>query len=632
MKKQFLLKTMLLLCALVVGSSSVWAEEIIYSETFGTTGNKTDVSSYTGFSSSLITPTSSGWKISDTSTSTCGLSGSSGSCNAYCGGTSDLVFNFGNKLSQYTSVKLSFNYNKGSANGKANTLKLYISGDGGTTYGSDLLPSNTGASSKWYAVTNISIPVTSLANLRIKFSSSTNTNRIDDIVITGVPAAPAAPTFAGEFSEAFTLHLASTTSGASIYYTTDGSAPTSSSTAYDNSVGISIPAATTTVKAIAIKGDKSSEVSTATYTYVSVAQPLFGTESGTAVYYGTKVTASCATEGASLYYTKTTDGSEPADPTDASTAYPNGGITIDANTTKIKIIAKSGETYSSVAAATYTLKTPEAPTIEPAAGAVERGTTVTLSSADGTTIYYTTNNTTPTASSTEYTGPITIDAAKTIKAVAIDGAENVSETASAAYTILKVATPAFSVGTGTTTLVAKGTSITLTCSTEGATIYYTTDGTAPTSSSKQYIGAIVINKGKTLKAIAVKDNYDDSEVATAVYTVSGESETVVFKNCGFSNAEAVTEIKGTDVTYTFDKADASNDPAYYNTGEGVRMYNGSTLTIACSTKTMAAIEFTFSGSYTTLSKVNGQPGTLSDATNSVRKWTGSANSVKFTTS
>ena len=189
MRKTFLLKTMLLLCALVAGSSA-WAGDpvVIYSETFGTTGNKTEVSSYEGFSSSLITPTSTGWKISNTTTSPCNLTGSSGSCNAYCGGTSDIIFNFGNKLSGYTDVKLSFNYNKGAGNGKANTIKLYLSGDGGTNYGSDLIPSNTGATG-WYAVTNISIPADKLNNLCIKFSSATNTNRLDDIIITGVSAA-----------------------------------------------------------------------------------------------------------------------------------------------------------------------------------------------------------------------------------------------------------------------------------------------------------------------------------------------------------------------------------------------------------------------------------------------------------
>jgi len=48
--------------------------------------------------------------------------------------------------------------------------------------------------------------------------------------------------------------------------------------------------------------------------------------------------------------------------------------------------------------------------------------------------------------------------------------------------------------------------ITITCATEGATIYYTTDGSTPTQSSKQYTEAFSITGDTTVKAIAVKAN------------------------------------------------------------------------------------------------------------------------------
>lgn len=70
------------------------------------------------------------------------------------------------------------------------------------------------------------------------------------------------------FSEAFTAMISCTTSGAKIYYTTDGTTPTESSSEY--SEGVSIPAETTTLKAIAYAdGLDASEVATATYTYSS---------------------------------------------------------------------------------------------------------------------------------------------------------------------------------------------------------------------------------------------------------------------------------------------------------------------------------------------------------------------------
>jgi hypothetical protein len=71
--------------------------------------------------------------------------------------------------------------------------------------------------------------------------------------------------------------------------------------------------------------------------------------------------------------------------------------------------------------------------------------------------------------------------------------------------------------------------ITLSCSTEGASIYYTTDGTAPTSSSTAYGSEIVIRKSETVKALAIKSGLSDSSVVAAAYTLnyysSGSSST-----------------------------------------------------------------------------------------------------------
>ena len=61
-------------------------------------------------------------------------------------------------------------------------------------------------------------------------------------------------------------------------------------------------------------------------------------------------------------------------------------------------------------------------------------------------------------------------------------------------------------------------SVTLSCATEGADIYYTDDGSTPTSGSTKYTTAISISSTKTIKAIAVKSGRTDSAVLSATYT------------------------------------------------------------------------------------------------------------------
>ena len=160
------------------------------------------------------------------------------------------------------------------------------------------------------------------------------------------------------------------------------------------------------------------------------------------------------------------------------------------------------------------------PVFDPAEGAVVSGQEVTISCATvGASIYYTTDGTNPSSSSTLYDpeSKPTITAATTIKAIGIkDGLTN-SSVAEASYTIAApCATPTFSVAEGE---VEKGTTVTISCATDGATIYYTTDETIPTTSSSEYSGAITINAEKTIKAIAVKDGLANSEIASATYTL-----------------------------------------------------------------------------------------------------------------
>ena len=167
---------------------------------------------------------------------------------------------------------------------------------------------------------------------------------------------------------------------------------------------------------------------------------------------------------------------------------------------------------------TAVMETVETPEFSVASGAVNSGTEVTITCAtEGAKIYYTTDGSDPTASSTEYTAAISVTAAVTLKAIAVKSGMNDSAVASASYTIKgTVATPEFSVASGE---VDSGTSVTITCATEGAKIYYTTDGTEPTASSTEYTAAISVTPPMTLKAIAVKDGMNNSAVSSVSYTI-----------------------------------------------------------------------------------------------------------------
>lgn len=77
------------------------------------------------------------------------------------------------------------------------------------------------------------------------------------------------------------------------------------------------------------------------------------------------------------------------------------------------------------------------------------------------------------------------------------------------------ATPVASPAAGT---FDTSTSVTLTTATSGADIYYTVDGSTPTSSSTKYSTAISLSATTTIKAIAIKDGYYDSTVFSGTYT------------------------------------------------------------------------------------------------------------------
>ena len=226
-----------------------------------------------------------------------------------------------------------------------------------------------------------------------------------------------------------------------------------------------------------------------------------------------QVTITDSTPGATIYYT--TDGSTP---TISSTQYARP-ITVTSTETINAFATAASYTPSSMASATYTLQTQaQMPTFSPAPGTYSSSQSVSVSdAAPNATIYYTTDGSTPTTSSTRYTGPITVSTTTTLNAIASAPNYTQSAVASATYTIQipQAATPTFNPPGGSYLLPQ---SVTISDSTPNATIYYTTDGSTPTTSSRQYTGPITVIMTTTIRAIAVGPGYSASFVGGATYT------------------------------------------------------------------------------------------------------------------
>ena len=166
------------------------------------------------------------------------------------------------------------------------------------------------------------------------------------------------------------------------------------------------------------------------------------------------------------------------------------------------------------------------------------------------TIYYTTDGSTPTTSSTPYSEPFSVNSTTTIKAIATHTIYPTSDVAELAIT--QVATP---------TIQDNGSNaISITSDTPGATIYYTTDGSIPTTSSAVYSSPLTDNVSNvTIKAIAVKENMITSDVGSG--SVKLQCATPVITRDG--------------MTFTLSCDKPSDAALYYSLGGGTEtLYSG----------------------------------------------------------
>lgn len=163
-----------------------------------------------------------------------------------------------------TSIKINASRAKGAKGAKvSSTLAVSV---GGNQYGKDV--------SLTESPTSYSFEVSSSGEVKISIKSVSTAAYIKSIEITYTSSSSssvAAPTItptSKEFAAPFTATIASTTKDATIYYTLDGSDPIASKTRQTyTSAGVSIPAATTTLKAFASLNGENSSVASATYTF-----------------------------------------------------------------------------------------------------------------------------------------------------------------------------------------------------------------------------------------------------------------------------------------------------------------------------------------------------------------------------
>lgn len=270
------------------------------------------------------------------------------------------------------------------------------------------------------------------------------------------------------------------------------------------------------------------------------------------------ISLSTITSNAVMYYT--TDGTTPSSSngTQYSSAFSLGDATV------IKAITYNSAGTATSSVTTYNVPQYTAPTISFNSSTSQ----VTISGLTGATIYYTTNGTIPSADNYSGTGTTTvtinnITSATTVKAIATHAGYQASTVAELAIT--QVATPSIQ-DNGSN-------AISITCATDGATIYYTTDGSTPTTtSSAEYTGPLTENvSGVTIKAIAVKENMITSAMGSGSVTLQCAAPVITRNGDGFAITCAfpTTGVVTIYYTYTTDgstPADPTNSSSSMSSG------------------------------------------------------------------
>ena len=356
-------------------------------------------------------------------------------------------------------------------------------------------------------------------NMACAFRSDLSPSRVASAIYALQVGTPVFTPPAGSIPSNTLVSLSTVTPGAAIYYTTNGTIPTTNSALY---LGPLILSGGTTVEAIGVaSGYNNSSVVTASYSASQTATPVFTPTSGP-ITNATSISMSCTTPNAIIYYTL--DGSMPT----ISSAIYSSPVMINGGTTLNAFAMATNYVNSSIRSTFYQLIQTATPVFNPSSGPITNGTPIAITCATpASTIYYTLDGSIPTTGSSVYAGPVPIEGGTTLSAFATANQFSNSLVQSTMYQWALTATPMFNPSSGPLT---NGVSIEITCATPGSVIYYTTDGTTPTTNSSVYSGYLTMNEsngGMTLNALATANGWANSPVQGTYYGLLSPVGTVV---------------------------------------------------------------------------------------------------------
>ena len=329
--------------------------------------------------------------------------------------------------------------------------------------------------------------------------------------------------------------MVSAQEGAVIYYTIDGTMPTTESTRYTEPFLLQHNA---TIKAIAcVEGMTPSAVISFVVNNYKAAKPVFS-------YNGYKLSMTTETSDARICYTL--DGSTP----DSSSTEYVDTISLTKSCT-VKAVAVR-EFYNNSDVAVYQFDSVSVVTASPVIA--YEGNRITIGKErDGDAVYYTLDGSVPTRESIPYTSPFEVGHNCVVKAFAVRNDYFDSSVAELEVDWFKVATPIFSVS---------GTTLSISCATANASIYYNIGSEeAPSTSSTLYTGPFDLNDNQPVKAIAIRDDYHDSDVALFAEPVV-TSFGVAFAYDG-RHVTITPKEEDATVFYTIDGTEPTTESAIY---------------------------------------------------------------------